>query len=169
MEEEKANDQVSSLLMVNGLDYRMPPSLSVAVSRSHATYVANQQIYYPGQTVNIVFSNGAQYVNFRESYITFTITMEGEQKAGPDTWSFANQRLETLYGAEDKLLVPARNGALNVFNASRWVHSSGTLLDEMPQDMALWTYVRNRYTYSSDQMWSQGSLSEFCLIYLKFC
>ncbi len=166
MEEEKANDQVSSLLMVNGLDYRMPPSLSVAVSRSHATYVANQQQYLPGQTVNIVMSNGAQYVNFRESYVTFDVDITGTPTApgAQDTWSLGNQLVETLatpYGANDKLFIPGRNGALNLFNASRWIHSSGTLLDEMTQDMALWSYVRNRYTYSSDQMWSQGSLSEF--------
>jgi|KBSMisStandDraft_5_1062788.scaffolds.fasta_scaffold77845_2 hypothetical protein len=169
MEEEKANDQVSSLLMVNGLDYRMPPSLSVAVSRSHAVYVANQQSYIPGQTVNIVMSNGAQYVNFRESYLTFTVTMTGDDTvaANANTWSLGNQLVQESpaaynpYKAENKLFVPGRNGALNLFNASRWIHSSGTLLDEMPQDMALWSYIRNRYTYTSDQMWSQGSLAEF--------
>lgn len=170
MEDEKANDQVASLLMVNGLDYRMPPSLSVAVTRSHASYNSNQQEYLPGQAINVVMSNGAQYVNFRESYIRFRVTMTGDSRANNaapfpyDRWAFSQQAVQPKYMADNQLNVPARNGVTNLFNALRWIHSSGTLIEEMPQDMALWTYIKNRYTMPSDEVWSTGSLMEFGVV-----
>ena len=158
--EQKSNDQVNSLLMVNGLDYRLPPTLSVAVSRSHASYAGNQQAYPAGGTMNVTLSSGAQYVNFRESYLHFTVEMQG-LTAGNE-YAFGSHLIETNVAANAaKDFLPGRNGVMNCFNSFRWVHSSGTLLEEFNQDMALWNYVRDRYTLSSDKTRSHGSLMDY--------
>lgn len=76
MEEEKSlNERVNSLLLVNQLDYRLAPSLSVATSRSHASYQSNQQNYSSGQILSVTMSSGEQYVNFRESYLSFNVVV----------------------------------------------------------------------------------------------
>jgi hypothetical protein len=157
--EQKSNEQVNSLLMVNGLDYRFPPTLSVAVSRAHSSYAANQQVYPQGSTLNCTLSSGAQYVNFRESYLTFTVEVEGLVSGG-DTYRFASSQIEGTSASE---FLPGRNGVMNCFESFRWVHSSGTMMDEMNQDMALWSYVRDRYTWSADQSRSIGSLMDYGL------
>jgi hypothetical protein len=158
--EQKSNDQVNSLLMVNGLDYRLPPTLSVAVSRSHASYAGNQQVYPAGGTMNVTLSSGAQYVNFRESYLHFTVNMTG--LAGGNEYAFGSHLIEDSVDANaSKDFLPGRNGVMNCFNSFRWVHSSGTLLEEFNQDMALWNYVRDRYTLSSDKTRSHGSLMDY--------
>lgn len=156
--EQKSNEQVNSLLMVNGLDYRFPPTLSVAVSRAHSAYAANQQTYPEGSTLNCTLSSGAQYVNFRESYLTFTVRVEGLVSGGP-TYRFPSSGVEPAVNPLE--FYPGRNGVLNCFESFRWVHSSGTMLDEMNQDMALWSYIRDRYTWSADQHRSIGSLMDF--------
>jgi hypothetical protein len=157
-QENKSNEQVNSLLMVNGLDYRFPPTLSVAVSRSHSAYAANQQIYPEGSTLNCTLSSGAQYVNFRESYLTFTVEVEGLLE-GKDEYRFPSSQVEDANAPAD--FQPGRNGVLNCFESFRWVHSSGTMLEEFNQDMALWSYVRDRYTWSSDQSRSIGSMMDY--------
>ena len=159
--EQKSNDQVNSLLMVNGLDYRLPPTLSVAVSRSHASYAGNQQVYGAGSTMNVTLSSGAQYVNFRESYLHFTVNMSGLRPA--DEYQFSSKAIETQARLQNSALefLPGKNGVMNCFNSFRWVHSSGTLLEEFNQDMALWNYVRDRYTLSSDKTRSHGSLMDY--------
>ena len=159
--EQKSNDQVNSLLMVNGLDYRLPPTLSVAVSRSHASYAGNQQVYGAGSTMNVTLSSGAQYVNFRESYLHFTVNMTGLVPG--NEYSFSSKAIEEQVAAAGGQIdfLPGRNGVMNTFNSFRWVHSSGTLLEEFNQDMALWNYVRDRYTLSSDKSRSHGSLMDF--------
>lgn len=162
MEEEKGlNERVNSLLLVNQLDYRLAPSLSVAVSRSHATYQANQQSYGEGQTLSVTLSSGGQYVNFRESYLTFDVKVNcGVLET--DVFSLPHWRAEAEapVGA-DKRFIPGRNGCMNLFQAQRWVHASGTVIDEQIQDLDLWSYIKNRYTWSSDKTMSMGSLQQY--------
>lgn len=163
MEEEKGmNERVNSLLLVNQLDYRLAPSLSVAVSRSHASYQANQQSYGEGQNLSVTMSSGGQYVNFRESYLSFSVRVVCSLTAGEDVWAFPQwSAQELLHAGDDPRFAPARNGCMNLFASQRWVHASGTVIDEQIQDLDLWSYVRNKYTWGSDKHVSMGSLQHY--------
>lgn len=162
MDEEKGmNERVNSLLLVNQLDYRLAPSLSVAVSRSHAAYQANQQVYGEGQTLSVTMSSGGQYINFRESYLSIEVKIVCGG-ADPNAYAFPQWTAEaSALQGQDPRLMPARNGCMNLFSAFRWVHASGTVIDEQIQDLDLWCYVRNKYTYGMDKHVSMGSLQQY--------
>jgi hypothetical protein len=163
--DDSTNERVNSLLLVNQLDYRLPPSLSVAVSRSHASYQSNQQTYTSGQLLSVTMSSGGQYVNFRESYLRFTVNVTADQVNPGDGYALIDQRswgpdpYNPLTQAGNP--PPGRNGATNLFSTQRWVHSSGTVIDEQIQDLDLWSYIRQRYTSSSDKRASCGSLHQY--------
>jgi hypothetical protein len=158
-EKDGTNERVNSLLLVNQLDYRLPPSLSVAVSRSHASYQSNQQAYGEGQLLSVTMSSGGQYVNFRESYLRLTVSVTIPN--GIYTLGDARSWTGATYDKQAGNPPPGRNGAMNLFSSQRWVHSSGTVIDEMIQDLDLWSYIRQRYTYSSDKRASVGSLHHY--------
>ena len=161
MEEEKGmNERVKSMLLVNQLDYRLAPSLSVAVSRSHAAYQSNQQQYGEGQQVSVTMSSGGQYVNFRESYLSFTVRVTCGDLA-TDVFNLPMWKSQTNAGEQDPRFLPGRNGCMNLFASQRWVHASGTVIDEQIQDLYLWSYIKNKWTWSSDKTKSMGSLQDY--------
>lgn len=162
-ETKDAEDQVSSLLLVNNLDYRLAPSLSVAVTRSHASYVSSSQTYGPGQLLSCTLSSGGQYINMKESYLSITVALltGPDPQTSPGTYTLPMWHSEVSATADGQLNPPGRNGGMNLFSSMRYVHSSGTVIDEQISDLDLWAYMRDRYTFSSDEQSSVGSLYDY--------
>ena len=75
--EAKEDDgSIHSLMSANSLDYRLPPSLSVATSRSTKVYKSQNQSYIAGSDrIGFTLSTGASYVDLKNSYLKFTVKM----------------------------------------------------------------------------------------------
>jgi hypothetical protein len=155
-QQQQMGERVSDLLLVNQLSYVLPPSLSVAVTRSHAAYQANQAEYSEGQTISVTMSSGGQFVNFRESYLKLTVQQIGA--ANTTTLPLWVAELNDIPGPDFR---SGRNGVMNLFRSLRWVHASGTEIDQHVENLALWSYIKSRYTYSSDQTYNFGSTQDF--------
>ena len=138
-DESKAD--ISSLLEVNRLDYRLPPSLSIATSRAMKVYVAQQSEYVAGgSTLQFTLSSGATYVDFLNSYLKYTVRM-------PDT----------LTAAINPKMSP-HTGWANMIQQVRIVHSSGVELDRMKTSVGEWIQIQNYYDRSEQCRRTQGSL-----------
>lgn len=135
-EEEKAG--MGSLLQLNRLDYRIPPSLSVATSRSLKGFAANRDAYKPGDTMRFLFSSGASYVDTKNSYIKFYVN---------------------LFDATGAALTAAKLGQLawdqslgfSLIRGLRVIHSDGTELDHVPEGRNLMYRVEHKLKKSYDQ------------------
>ncbi len=159
MDDSKDNSQVGALLAINNLDYRIPPALSVAVSRAHASYPSSSEITQPGKELIFVMPSGSQYIDFRNSYIKFTVTTESAATGAATVHSFNNAATSTF--ASDAL--PAGNpGALALFRSMRVVHSSGTVLDECNENLDALMFQRASWEMGgSGWKKSVGSLFDF--------
>jgi len=59
----------SGIIAVNGLSYKLPPDLSVAIQRNNQSQFFQAQGYTSGATAVCVFNTGASYVDMRRSYL----------------------------------------------------------------------------------------------------
>lgn len=130
---------LGSLLDVNQLDYRLAPSLSVAVSRACKTYPAHRESYsaQDGDSVILTCTSGGQYVDLLNSYIRFTVT--------------ADQPFE----------IPSKQSMLNLFKGIRLIHSSGEEIDRVNGVLALWNTIRLGHSASADRQRSQFDLFHY--------
>ena len=104
-QDEKAD--ISSLLEVNRLDYRLPPSLSIATSRATKVYRAMESSYVAGAAqMQFTLSSGATYVDFLNSFLRFKVKMPT---------GLSNSRPK----------MPAHCGWAQLIRQIRIVHSSG--------------------------------------------
>lgn len=153
--------QVGALLSINNLDYRIPPSLSVAVSRAHTQYPLTQQSVAAGQEMIFVLPSGSQYVDFKNSYIKFEVTVETlagqvDGDAVVRSWNtgWQQQHLGLAHGSN-----PAADpGALALFHSMRYQHSSGTVIDEVNEGLGELMYQRCKWSKTRDWKASVGSL-----------
>ena len=131
--------QLGSILEVNQLDYRLPPSLSVAVSRSNKSYPAHREKYTAstGESLIATFTSGGQYVDLLNSYLRFTVE--------------SNQPFR----------IPSKQSFLNLFSGIRLVHSSGEEIDRINLVMALWNKIRLGNTACIDRCKSQLDLFHY--------
>lgn len=65
---------VDSLLQVNRMLYKMPPSISIANSRQYQTGFPQESSYVSGRTMVWDAQTGSQFVDGRTSYLRFKIT-----------------------------------------------------------------------------------------------
>ena len=65
---------VDSLLQVNRMLYKMPPSISIANSRHYQTGFPQQQAYGPGRTIVFDSQTGSAFIDGMTSYLKFRIT-----------------------------------------------------------------------------------------------
>lgn len=136
--EEKAD--ISSLLEVNRLDYRLPPSLSIATSRAMKVYRSHVQDYVAGRDqMQFTLSSGATYVDFLNSYLRFQVRVP-PQSAG------VNPKM------------PAHCGWANMIRQIRIIHSSGVEIDRFKDSVGEWIQIKNYYDRSESQRKTQGSL-----------
>lgn len=134
------SSQISSLLQVNDLDYRMAPALSVITRRSHARYSSTNLVSRDGSNVSIVLSTGSTYVNMKNSFLKFTVTVEAT----------AGHSFSVGHEATSK----SKLGAMALFEGVRITHSSGTVLDEVLTDLPRITYTR--CATAKDTNWKQS-------------
>jgi hypothetical protein len=102
----KVAPDLSSLLSVNQLDFRLPPSLSVANSRSMKQYRSSRQVHEFGSMIEIVLSTGASYIDMKNSFLSFDVLCS--EPVNRSTIS-----------------LPSNAGWQQLFNAYTIVHSSG--------------------------------------------
>lgn len=160
--------KVGQLLHLNGLDYRIPPSLSVVVQRSTAAYAASAPTYSPGNPILMVCSSGAQYVCGPNSYVKFKVTIDvGAEAQADQTVTFGNYDLAGVGTRGDSNALEANSltygnpGATALFNRMRISHSSGTTIDEVNQHLDALTYQRSSWMSTRDWKSSIGSNFDF--------
>jgi hypothetical protein len=131
----------SALMAVNGLNYGAnDTSMSVVSSRKYKSFFSLGTSYTPGQIMQFVLSSGSEYMNARNSYIKFDVSV------GPPTGT--NAAYPVTFGSG--------KGATNLFSEMVLVHSSGAEIDRT-QDLATWCAHRNHWDKSSDWLNSIGS------------
>jgi len=138
-EESKAD--VSSLLEVNRLDYRLPPSLSIATSRAMKVYRAQQSTYIAGgQQIQFTLSSGATYVDFLNSHLKFQVVMP------TITLAAINPKFSPYCGWA------------NMIEQIRIVHSSGVEVDRLKNGVGEFMQIQNYYGRSQQTRRTQGAL-----------
>jgi hypothetical protein len=140
-EQDESKADISSLLEVNRLDYRLPPSLSIATSRAMKVYRSQQQEYIAGgQQLQFTLSSGATYCDFLNSFLKFKAKM-------PDT-------LDPLCNPK----FSPHTGWINLVEQIRIVHSSGVELDRTKNSVGEWIQIQNYYERSEQNRKTQGAL-----------
>lgn len=132
---------ISSLLEVNRLDYRLPPSLSIATSRAEKHYPGLNQTVQMGNPIIFTLSSGASYIDVLNSYISFYV-----QFSGLDATTAAAVRMSSHVGWA------------NMFQKYIVIHSSGVELDRQNDAVGEWVQIQNYYNRSKDRRRIQGSL-----------
>lgn len=143
MEDEKAD--VMGLLEVNNLDYRLPPSLSIATSRSLRTFPALTQVTTMGDTMIFVVSTGATYVDLKNSFIEFDVNFL------PGTVNAA----ELSYNG---VRLSPHTGYANALQKYTVLHSSGVELDRQNDATGEFVQTMQYYNQSHQRRLIQGSL-----------
>lgn len=137
-EDEKMAD-INSLLEVNRLDYRLPPSLSVANARSSKHYPANTSTQQMGETVVFQLSSGASYVDFLNSYISMRFTFVSGT-------------------AMPQIRLSPHTGWIQAIKRVTLIHSSGVEMDRQNDCVGEWQQILNYYDRSKEQRRTQGNL-----------
>jgi len=141
MDDEDSKSDLSSLLEVNRLDYRLPPSLSIATSRSMKTFRSSKHEHEMGETqVDFQLSSGAAYVDLLNSYLSFEVKFQGTA------------------GELQDIEMPAHAGFLQMISGYRVIHSSGVELDRMNTACGEWTQLQNYYNRSTGTRRTAGTL-----------
>lgn len=141
MDDEDSKSDLSSLLEVNRLDYRLPPSLSIATSRSMKTFRSSKHSHIMGESqVDFQLSSGAAYVDLLNSYLSFEVTFTD------------------AVGEVENVFIPAHAGFLQMIKGYRVIHSSGVELDRMNTAVGEWTQIQNYYNRSASTRRTTGTL-----------
>ena len=119
---------LASLLSVNQLDYRLPPSLSVANSRSMKQFRSSRLQHEFGGLIEIVLSTCASYCDLRNSFLSFDVVVP----PGVNRTSLG---------------LPSGAGWQQLLSAYTIVHSSGVELDRMKESLGEWTQIQNYYEF----------------------
>jgi hypothetical protein len=139
--DEDYKADISSLLEVNRLDYRLPPSLSIATSRAEKHYPALNQQTQMGQPIIFTLSSGASYVDLLNSYISFYVGFS----AGINV-------------VQQGVRMPSHIGWANMFQKYIIIHSSGVELDRQNDAVGEFIQIQNYYNRSREKRRIQGSL-----------
>lgn len=140
IDDEDSKTDLSSLLEVNRLDYRLPPSLSIATSRSMKVFRSSKHEHVMGDSqVDFQLSSGAAYVDLLNSYLSFSVKFAG---------------VAPITGVK----MPAHAGFLQMIKGYRVIHSSGVELDRMNTSVGEWTQIQNYYNRSAGTRRTAGTL-----------
>lgn len=139
MEDDNKAD-LSSLLEVNRLDYRLPPSLSIATSRSMKTFRSAKHTHVMGiDQVDFQLSSGAAYVDLLNSFISFEVKFDAP-------------------AAMTDIEFPAHAGFANMIQGYRIIHSSGVELDRQNDAVGEYIQIKDYYDCSKASRRTKGSL-----------
>jgi hypothetical protein len=145
MGDDDSKADISTLLTVNQMDYRLPPSLSIATSRASKTYPSRLQNYKLGDNsrpLSFTVSTGAHFVDWKNSYLRFSAKFPD----GGDTFipKFAPY-----------------TGWLQSIRGFKITHSSGVELERVQVALGPWLQLKQFYDQSSEERGTVGSLSRY--------
>jgi hypothetical protein len=146
---EAESPDIAGLLEVNRLCYQLPPSLSVAASRSLRDYPAQQQVYTMGDTLTFVVSSGNAFCDPKNSFIAFDVVFNDSNPAN-------NTNLTV--GGMNGIRMPAHCGWMQVFQRYILTHSSGVELDRQNDAVGEFNQIEQYYGHSKARRIIQGSL-----------
>lgn len=138
--EDEMKADVASLLEVNSLDYRLPPSLSVAVSRAMKTYRSANITHSFGEMISITLSTGAAFIDPLNSYISFDVKI-------PDAAIVSNA-----------IALPTHGSWAQMFDRFTVVHSSATELDRMTASLGEYCQFKDYYERDANWRKTTGAL-----------
>jgi hypothetical protein len=130
-EDMGANDEV---LLLNGLKYEMPQSLSTVLNRTMIKNYANRNEFKSGETIIFDLNTGSRYISPEECALKFTVELKG---SGTGALSSA--------------------GIACLIRELRIFSKSGTELDRV-QDLNQYVYHKQQYEESSDSLLKYGEL-----------
>jgi len=102
----------SGIIAVNGLTYKLPPDLSVAIQRNNQSQYFQAQGYSAGATAVCVFNTGASYVDMRRSYLAIDVSNDStasDAKTATNVWFGANGSACNLF---NRVMLQTRSGAV---------------------------------------------------------
>lgn len=116
MAASKMSDIESGLIKLNNLQYTVPESLSVVISKQFKYFPSDKTSYGPKETVFATLSTGQQYIDLNESYFSFDINIKNWFPGDLTTlessgWGNANPQFQHI---------------MQLFRAIRITHFSGT-------------------------------------------
>jgi hypothetical protein len=76
------NDKANMMISVNNLNYLLEPDLTVAVNNTHKKHFFNQNEYSQGNSAICILNSGADYVDFRRSYLSFDFEVTRKDSTG---------------------------------------------------------------------------------------
>jgi hypothetical protein len=120
MSSSKMTDIEGGLIKLNNLQYTVPESLSVVISKQFKYFPADKTSYQPKNTIFATLSTGQQYVDLNESYFSFDVDIKNFY---PGTWV---NRHSTGGGA----IYPEFQHIMQLFRHIRITHFSGTVVWE---------------------------------------
>ena len=133
-------EETQSDLMVNNLVYRAPQQLSKCVSRTTKRQRFQRNNYQPLETAVCDFNTGSDYIDCNNSYLTFSVDLEG-------TTATANFGTGSCINFLERVVVSSRSGTelcreerLNLLSKNQlrythsqdWVHNYGSMLGMGP-------------------------------------
>lgn len=143
---------VSSLLMANSLDYRMPPNLSVVVKRQLVRHFFDKNTYSAGQNMVAILNGGDMYIDPKNSYISYKVRTTGSALATFGSGSAVNCINRITLTSESGTEVERVEGVNNLAReldrwgcSNDWVNSQGGVMgykSNAPTN-ATWTTTAN--------------------------
>ena len=158
---DESHSDISSLLTVNRMDYRVPPSLSIVTARASKSYPARNDTYTMGGShpMQFIISTGAHWVDWKNSYVEFDVEL-------PDlTWTEPRGRNpddDPLDAFPNWPVIPKfATGCswLNSINGLKITHSSGVELEAVNNQLGSYYKLKQVYEKSSDRRKTEGILS----------
>lgn len=139
-QEDQKSIAEAGLIGINSLQYRLPPDLSVVISRTNTSNFFQQDAYTPGSTAVCILNTGSAYVWGPGTYLTFTFQNLTTNQAG-DTGS------SVTFGV---------GSAVNVIRRITIYSRSGDVLERIQNVNAL-SQILGRYQHSDSWVGSVGA------------
>ena len=138
-------DAANALAALNGLTYKLPPSIAVATSRTQKDYFATNDAHELGvDPIRIHIASGNNYIDTRNSYLTFDVVVESDPG-------------DPIQIRWEGLCLPSGASWLNMFSGFRINHASGVEVDRMNVEHGMWQNMRQYYDKSSEWRATVGS------------
>jgi hypothetical protein len=149
----RSDGAIHNLLQINGLDYRLAPSLSVVTGRTHRKWPASRDTYTiteagPAETIAFTMSAGAAFIDPASSYIEFDLKITQPGGTTPVVGT------KPVGRSWDEL---SAGGANQLFSSVRLTHPGGREVDRTER-YDVYSRVRNQATKPKTWWQKEGTL-----------
>jgi hypothetical protein len=127
--DSKMSDVENTLISLNNLEYTLPESLSVVVTKQHKSFPALKREYKSEEKIDFIMTAGQQYVDTNESFITFDLVIKGlscDSTGNP----ILNQEYNLGANTPANERYAYIRHIMDLFRHVRFTHASGTILYE---------------------------------------